>query len=242
MKNLDKIVHDFDVKVEKKMTPVWAFMQKYFVIFSATFLTVLMAIFLVRVFTDRTQVLTTVIQEDLANIEKILAQIDKECNILDIRSTAAVIDFFTVEKFSGSTVGPLNLAHPDKWKGPFLSQNPTIQQKFYEIVQAKDGYFVVPGQGVTLPNDLVMGKDVVIKNDTLVGPMLQRGGKLYHKGQACAVKIMFKIGDWDAVIPNKATIKNVDEVLREFNEALPFAQLTDQKSNESKLHEDVKTC
>lgn len=238
MKNLDKIVHDFDVQVDKKMTPVWVFMQKYFVIFSASFLTILMSVFLIRVLTDRTQILTTVIQDDLANIEKILGQIDKDCNILDIRSSSAVIDFLTVEKFSGSTVGPLNLAHPHKWKGAFLSQNPTIQQKFYEIVHAKDGYFVIPGQGVKLPNELVMGKDVIINNETLVGPMLQKGGQLYYKGQACAAKIIFKIGDWDTSRPNNATIKEVDEVLREFNEALPFAQRLDGPD----LDKDVKAC
>lgn len=235
MKNLDKIVHNFDTQVDKKMTPIWQFMQKYFVIFSASFLAILMLIFVFRVFSDRTQILTAVIREDLAMIESILSQIDKECNILDIRRHSAMIDFLTVEKFTGSVVGPLNLARPQNWKGPFLSQNPAIQQKFYEIIQAKDGYFVVPGEGAELPNGLVMGQDVVIDGDTLVEPMLQVGGPLWYKDQACAARLTFKVGDWDPRRIDKESVKEVGKVLKEFNEALPYAQ-------RSGLHEEIKAC
>ena len=235
MKNLDKVVHDLDKKIDKKMTPIWRFMQKYFVIFSASFLTILMVIFVFRVFSDRTQILTTVIRDDLASIVEILAQIDKECNILDIREAGAVIDFLTVEKFAGSVVGPLNLAHPQHWKGPYLSQNPTIQQKFYEIVRARDGYFIVPGQGASLPNALVMGKDIVIDSNVAVEPMLKEGGSLYYKNQAFAAKLNFRIGDWDTARLDQQTAAEVGKVLQEFNEALPYAQ-------RSGLEEEIKAC
>lgn len=237
MKKMDEIIHDIDVKIDKKMTPVWGFMQKYFVIFSGTFLGLLMLIFLLRVLSDRTYVLTAVIGEDLVNIERIFNQIDKECNILDIRKTGAQIDFLNVEKFSGSTIGPINLAHPKNWKGPYLIQNPAIQQKFYEIVLAHDGYFIVPGQGVELPNGLVMGKDIVITKDTAVTPMLLPDGSLHFKGQACAAKLDFKVGDWDSgvsKIPAKPNINELDSTLKEFNDALSYAQLSS--------HEDVQTC
>lgn len=230
MKKFDDLMHDIDEKVDKKIGPAWAFLQKYFVLFSASLLAILFAIFLYRVFHNRPYVLTTVIKSDLANIENILRQIDKECNILDIRQEAALIDFLTVEKFTGSTIGCLNLAYPAKWRGPYMSVNPTVQTKFYQIVRSREGFFVIPGKGVTLPNGLVIGKDIVITPEVSIKQMLLRGGRLNYLGEALGFQIGFKIGDWDKRKPSEDALERANEVLKEFNEALPFAQFaTTQK-------------
>ncbi len=224
MKKLDNILQNIDQSIEHKMSPVWRFMQKYFVIFSTSLLLLLLIIFFFRVFQDRFSVLNTVIKDDLARIERILNQIDKECNILSIRSDRAFLDFLTVEKFAGSMVGCLNLAYPKHWKGPYLNQNPSVQGKLYEIIPAKDGFFVLPGYGVKLPNGLVVGRDIVIGRNTLIAPMMEAGGRLNYKGQALALKLKFKVGDWDSPRPTPETIDKINKMLKEFNEALPFAQ------------------
>ncbi len=224
MKKLDELLDKVDQQVEKSITPLWMHIQKYFVIFSATLLTVLLIIFFYRIFHDRSTVLSSVVKDDLLRIERVLNQIDKDCNILSIRAERAFVDFFTVEKFTGSTVGCLNLAYPKKWKGPYLQQNPSVQGKLYEIVKTKDGYFVIPGQGVSLPNRLTMGKDIVITSATTILPMLQSGGRLVYQGQPLAIQLKFKVGDWDTPRPSQTTIDKINQMLKEFNEALPYAQ------------------
>src|SRR3990172_12711866 len=145
MKKLDIAMNRVDHYIEHRFAPLWRFLQKYFVVFSATLLSLLLVVFFFRIFRSRTEVLGAVIIDDLAHIERVLNQVDKECNILSIRTERAVLDFFTVVKFAGSTVGCLNLAHPKKWKGPYLQQNPSVQGKLYEVVGTKEGYFVIPG-------------------------------------------------------------------------------------------------
>jgi hypothetical protein len=225
MKNLDKLMNQIDAQVEKRIAPRWLFVQKHFVVFSVTLLSLLLAVFFFRVFYSRSYVMVSVLKEDLTNIEKILGQIDKDCNILSIRSGRAAIDFLTVEKFAGSTVGCINLAYPKRWKGAYVQQNPSVQSRPYEIFHVRDGYFVLPGYGVTLPNGLVMGKDIIISSTSQISMMLQTGGTLNYKGQALGFRIKFKIGDWDSPRRfDKETIDKINDFLKEFNEALPYAQ------------------
>lgn len=227
MKKIDDMMSQFDQQVEKQIKPIWPFVQKYFSFFSAGLLIGLLVIFLLRVFSDRSYILVASVKEDIRRLEQVLQAVDADCNILSIQGDRAIIDFLTVEKFTGSMVGPLNLAYPGKWQGPYLSQNPTIQQKFYEIVCGKDGYVLIPGHGVVLPNGLVIGKDIVITPQTLVNPMLAQGGRLNYKGQMLGMFLKFKIGDWDTPRPNKETIEHINEVLQEFNEAMPYAKRFD---------------
>ena len=222
MKWLDKMVHGVDVEVDRTMGKSGLFIQKYFAVFSITLLTLLLSFVFWRVWHSRPYVLSNIIAEDLAGIEKVLNRIDKECNILSIRSDRATIDFLTVQKFVGSTIGCLNLAYPERWKGPYLQINPSIQENFYEIVHAKDGYFVLPGTGVKLANGKEMGKDVIITHNTVVKQLLQPGGTLNFNGKAMGFRIGFKIGDWDAPTMKPDTVEKVNQFLREFNEALPF--------------------
>jgi hypothetical protein len=230
MKKIDKFLDSVDESIEKKISPVWLVIQKYFVFFSTSLLVLLLMIFFLKIYQDTSGVRSAVISEDLDRLEQILNRIDKECNILSIRTQGADLNFFTVEKFAGSNVGCLNLAYPKNWRGPYLRQDPTIDGRFYEIVRANDGYFIVPGQGVKLPNDMIMGKDIVINNHTRVYDLLKPGGKLNFKGQALATQLKFKIGDWDYKKPKAMPIKTIDTfegtgaTIKEFSEALPYTQ------------------
>jgi hypothetical protein len=118
----------------------------------------------------------------------------------------------------------MSLAYPEKWAGPYLKENPSLEGIFYEFIKAHDGYFIVPGRGVTLPNGCVMGKDFIVNATTDVMPQLVQSGKLFYKGIMYGVHIQFKIGDWDSVLKSsEIKEKKVSKMLDEFNDALPFA-------------------
>lgn len=224
MKKFDDMMESIDRKVDRKLSPVYRFMQRYFTVFSATLLSLLLVIFIARVFYNRPYFLASVIKEDLVSIDQILAKIDKECNILNIRPDNAVIDFLTVEKFAGSTVGCLNLAYPERWKGPYLHRNPTLQSRPYEIVQTHEGLFIVPGKGTRLPNGQVVGKNFTIDYKTSITSMTKPSGPLHYGGEALAIHLRFKVGDWDSqqrLTPE--TMQKANKFLEEFNAALPYA-------------------
>jgi hypothetical protein len=231
MKKIDRVLDHIDRIIEKRISPLWKFVQKYFVIFSSTLLAFLLLIFFLKIYQDTSSVRVSVMREDLEVLQQILNRIDKECNILNVRSKGADLDFFTVEKFTGSNVGCLNLAYPKNWRGPYLQQDPTMDGRFYEILRARDGYFIVPGQGVRLPNGLVMGKDVMLSDQVRLEDLLKSGGVLNYNGQALGMKLNFKIGDWDSRPPvidkTKAPTEKFEKtskMIQEFKEALPYTQ------------------
>ncbi len=223
MKKMGKVIHDFDERIDHAVQPVWKRLQKYFVLFSSSLLIMLLAVFFFKIFNSRSSAMTAAIHDDLAVIEKALSVIDKTCSIISIRPTGGVIDFLTVEKFSGSSIGMLNLAYPRRWKGPYAKVNPSIQGHMYEIINTKEGYFVLPGTGVRLPNKLVMGKDIVLSHDSAVTLMLQPGGRLNAQGQPLAIRLGFSIGDWDASHVEKDTLGKINDIITEFNQSMPFA-------------------
>jgi len=106
-----------------------------------------------------------------------------------------------------------------------LRNNPTVQEKFYEVVKAKDGLFVIPGVGVKLPNGKTIGKEIKIDENVNVSPMLNDGGFLTFENQKLGAQLKFKIGDWNkpVKIQNKK-MENISNLLKEFNEAMPFTE------------------
>lgn len=231
MKKLDELMNSFDEKVDKKFGPVSKKVKKYFAIFSATVLLSFFVIFLVKTSKEGPAQLATIIENDLEQIENILTNIDTTCNILSFNYDNVRINFLTVEKFVGSTIGCLNLAYPGKWEGPYLQRNLTLQGKFYEVIRAKEGFFITPGDGVKLPNGQVIGKDFVITPNTLINDLLADDGPLNYKGQKLARKIEFKIGDWDSVFTQTSTVDKINSALKEFNEAMPFTQAQTSTKN-----------
>lgn len=218
-------MQNLDHKVDQRILPIWHHIKRYFTVFSSTVLLVLLGLFVYKVFRSKPLVLASVITEDLRSINKIFNDIDSDCNILSIRGDRNPIDFLTVQKFVGSEVGCFNLAYPRKWKGPYLKVTPSIQDKPYEIVRTKEGYFVVPGHGVQLPNGLFMGHDVTIDFEASIKTMTRPGGRLNYQGNPLAFRLSFKIGDWDAPRPSDDRIEQINDMLKEFNEAIPFAKL-----------------
>lgn len=127
-----------------------------------------------------------IIADDVARLKTILETINRTCKIISFDQQQNVINFLNVGAFSGSEVGPMNLAYPQKWEGPYLTDNPTMQEKEYMVVQTNKGYFITPGNGVRLPDGKVIGIDIIFDKKANIDQMVQ-SGVLAFKGKALSV-------------------------------------------------------
>jgi len=202
-----------------------SFFKKYFIIFSVTIFFGLTFLFFWKTFHSKPYFTAVLINKDISKILDALSKIDRDCSILNIEKDRNYIDFLSVEKFSGSEVGCLNLAYSGKWKGPYLSSNPTLQGKLYEIVKTKEGIFIIPGVGVKLPSGHVIGKDFKIDKQTSILKMMKTDGELNFEGRPLAVQINFIIGDWNSDVQKRSEkIKYWQDIIDEFNAAMPFTK------------------
>ncbi|MBD3273431.1 hypothetical protein GF385_03730 [Candidatus Dependentiae bacterium] len=224
MKDFKEIIKDLDKKTDKIERKTSKIFKKIFPIFSITLLSLLVIFFIARVYREKPYFVTSVIANDIRIIVNALNKIDRECSILSIENQRNYIDFLNVIKFTGSEVGCLNLAYPEKWQGPYVKDNPTMQGKLYEIIKNKEGVYVVPGVGVKLPNGFKVGKDFELSFDSSVDEMLKDGGFLNYKGLYLAAKLKFEIGDWGREELRKKRLESFNDALEEFNQAMPFTQ------------------
>ena len=133
-----------------------------------------------------------IIARDLKLIEATLKKIHADCEISEFTQVKNPLTFFNVITFTGSEVGTLNLVYPDKWRGPYIKDNPSVQGIEYQVVRAKDGLFIVPGDGVSLPNGKIIGKDIIFDEKSQVEDMLHKNGTLCYKDYCFAEKFDFK--------------------------------------------------
>ncbi len=130
----------------------------------------------------------TIISQEVKRLSGIFQSIQQRCKIIGFDNQQNRINFLNVEKFVGSEVGPMNLQYPEKWEGPYLKDNPTIQTKEFMVVRTKQGYFVTPGNGVRLPSGKVIGKDIVFDESADIDQMIQ-DHLLVFKSRALAQKL-----------------------------------------------------
>jgi hypothetical protein len=179
---------------------------------------------LYKVAKDQPMFQAILINNDIESIYEKFKEIDDICGIIAITSKRSRVNFLNVKSFEGSQVGSLNLAHPKRWRGPYLRSNPDFKGIVYEVLKTYQGYFIVPGVGVVLPNKLVIGKDLILDFKSDIASMMQKGGPLQFNGKPLAKKLDFNIGDWTTVKDSKKRLLRIDSTLREMNEALPFTQ------------------
>jgi hypothetical protein len=122
----------------------------------------------------------------VVELRDIFHRIHTTCVIIDFDNQKNSINFLNVEKFTGSEVGPMNLAHPEKWQGPYLQENPTMQHIAYQVVSTKKGYFITPGDGVKLPNNKILGKDIVLDKKADIEAMMTDANALMYKDKPLA--------------------------------------------------------
>ena len=131
----------------------------------------------------------SIITQEVRRLADIFHKIDKQCKILGFDNQQNIINFLNVGTFTGSEVGPMNLGGNEKWEGPYVDDNPTIQSKEFMVVITDKGTFITPGNGVRLANGKVIGKDIVLSKDADIFAMAQDPELLQYKGRACAQKL-----------------------------------------------------
>jgi hypothetical protein len=150
--------------------------------------------FLIAIFNvfHRSRIATgQVIANDVVELAKIFKTIDTACTIIDISQSKANINMLTIKKggFVGSEIGSINLANPDKWEGPYVKENPTVQGKEYQIISTPRGFFIAPGDGVVLPNGKEIGKDIILDKQADIEAMLHNENQLMFQGRPLALSI-----------------------------------------------------
>ena len=131
------------------------------------------------------------IMADLDTLASVFAKINQDCTIVSIDGAKVPINFLNIKKagFVGNKIGPLTLAHPEKWNGPYLMRTPQVQGKNYQIVWTRDGYYIVPGDGVKLPNKKIMGVDISMSASTHMKKLLGAAGPLQYRGKPLAISL-----------------------------------------------------
>ena len=127
--------------------------------------------------------------EQVAKLDSIFKRINDRCEIIGFEHKKNYVDFLTVVTFVGSEVGAMNLAHPKNWEGPYVNDNPTMQQQLYQVVKTNKGYFITPGEGVRLSNGRTIGKDVLIEESSDIAAMASDDGPLTFRGKALALPL-----------------------------------------------------
>jgi len=219
-----KLFSKVDTFVDKKFGFVARFFKKNFSVIGVVFISLLAIFFAARLFFSRPRLIAAMIEEDIKIITLALERIDAKCSILSIDDDVNEIDFLNVKEFSGSRVGPLNLAYPKKWEGPYMRVNPTLHGNHYDLVKAKDGLFVVPGDGCSLPNGVVIGKDLAINRQTEIFKHMEKDGRLTYGDNKFAAKLIFEVGDWERWHMREDTVQELNRLLKEFGEAMPYAK------------------
>lgn len=130
-----------------------------------------------------------IIAQDVIVLRDAFHKIHKDCIIIDFDDQKNSINFLNVVKFTGSEVGPMNLTYPEKWQGPYMQDNPTIDHIAYQVVSTNDGYFITPGDGVTLPNNKIVGKDIVLDKKANISAMAKDAHLLSYKDKPLAVRL-----------------------------------------------------
>lgn len=129
------------------------------------------------------------IQKDLKTLQEIFITIDNDCKILGFDFQRNPINYLNVGTFKSSELGSMNLAYPHNWKGPYLNDNLQVQNKEYQIVSTKKGYFITPGDNVLLPNGKTIGKEIILNEDADIEQLMRDDNALSFKGQPLAIAL-----------------------------------------------------
>lgn len=141
-----------------------------------------------------------VVTQDLKVLQDIFKRIDESCTIMSFDAPITPINYLNVRSFEGSEIGAMNLVYPSRWEGPYIKDNPTIQGIEYQIVRTNKGYFITPGNGVTLPTGKEMGKDIVLTEASDIAKMTTEEGVLSYNGESLAALLPLKSTAWQQVL------------------------------------------
>lgn len=126
---------------------------------------------------------------EVIRLRDIFHRIHKTCTIIDFDAQKNPINFLNVKTFAGSEVGPMNLVYPEKWEGPYLQDNPMLYNIAYQVISTKKGYYITPGDGVKLPNNKVIGKDIILDQKARIDAMMANDQELMYHDKPLAARL-----------------------------------------------------
>jgi len=149
----------------------------------------LFAISIYKLYQNNAHASDAVIAEQVKKLQDIFHQIHTDCGIVSFEHEKNYIDFLTVESFVSSEIGSMNLLYPKQWRGPYVQDNPTVQEQQYVVLKNKSGYFIVPGDGVHLTNGFIIGKDFILDYETDMEQAMIREDQLKSASGVLAAKL-----------------------------------------------------
>lgn len=133
--------------------------------------------------------------QQFLEIAKIIEKIDKKCKILCFIDEHNPINFLNVKEFSGNTIGSIQISDPKKWEGPYLNEVPFYGEKPISIFVHQSGVYLVPGNGTSLDNGKIIGKDIVFDKNFNEENLIKTFPELTKNGKKliCKINIDFKL-------------------------------------------------
>jgi hypothetical protein len=166
----------------------------------------------------------SIVAADLSVMANIFKEIETNCSIVGVKGNKDSIDFLNVASFAGKDVGPLTLAYPEKWQGPYLKDNPKIQGKFYQLVKTLKGYFILPGDGVELPNGKIMGKDLIITESSDLPALLKDATALFYNGKSLGIQLDISTSVFDDLMTENIIASNDGFAMKAQDSSVPVAK------------------
>ncbi len=129
------------------------------------------------------------IADHVVQLQEIFKRINQTCQITGFRHEKDHIDFLNVISFAGTVIGPMNVLKPNNWQGPYVEESLTMNGKDYQLVSTKEGYYIVPGDGVKLSNGKIIGKTLIISPSSNIERMMRDPDALLSSNRALAGRI-----------------------------------------------------
>jgi hypothetical protein len=140
------------------------------------------------------------ITKDLDSLQKIFENIDEKCRIMGFEHQKNEINFLNVGSFSGSSIGPMHLAYPKQWEGPYVKDNPTFEGIEYQIVRTHQGLFIAPGEGAHLPNGKIIGTDIHLDEKADIEKMITDENSLMYQKHPLAIALPLQMNALQRVL------------------------------------------
>lgn len=238
MNKVDKFLAECDARLDLITNRFSNKLDNKFFYISISFFLLLITLAVSKEVYNKPRFTAGVISQDVQRLAAIMGEINERCLIKVVSKGRIKLDFLSSDLAPAVETSGLILAHPEQWDGPYVSSTPRIQGKPYELLQTKDGLFVLPGEGVRLPNGYRMGKHVKVSSQSNITAMMTSGGKLFSYGCPLVGRVESSevfITPASEKPQNKAQekvapkdYKKINDTLREIADALPFAAANPQ--------------
>jgi len=216
------LLHTFDAFVDRIIGRTGYRILAPFVLYvGSMIMLLLMGLCFAFLFMNYPSLKTRLVRRDMQRIVRALYQVDRYCHIETVTPGLHPLNFLTLPRPTERDFCGIELEFPKQWTGPYFSEVPVLDNTPYQLLKTEKGLFLVPGNGVRLPNGNVIGIDIVWHYTTEVAALAQQGGALWYDGIPLARHIPY--GHYIKPRNPEEKIRRLNASLKEFASALSFA-------------------